>query len=641
MTRTSGRRMWPVSIVAAFLLTAPTVSTAGEARTRQSEQATSEERGQFEQQNQRTEQQAAAFFGPDYILVVTPLYVAGDQERSRMERMVQELDNLPTERDREFYRRALQRRGYQITDAATQGNRAQFGARKNGQDMVLTVRFDEDTGKSTQVSAFPLLITAQEGERPGRSQSARRSGGVRQMVQELESLPTGRSRKFYRRALQQRGYQITDSVADENAIALEVEKNGQPFELSLTFDEETGRSTQVEASPIRQAYASRPAQLDPAWREARTSRERRQRGMEQQARRGQEERRGGVAQQGRRGRSSQIVQELEALPVGRSKQFYRQALQKRGYQNIQTTLNTEDTLHLEAEKNGQPVTLAVSFDQETGQSTEVAAAVTGRGERSSRGEMTSSVHGKGKAMRGEAAQRMRYPQRFSDRDQLRAARLVKELEGLPVGEHKRFYRQTLQQHGYEITDTTTWNDHVKFEVEKNGQPLALTVYFDDRTGESSQIEAAPLWWDTAQKQTPRKERFRDAEQRGKFDQAGAGEMIQEIEALPVGRERRFYLKTLAQRGYRIPATYIDTENQLQLEAVKDGQRAVVTVKFDDTTGRSTDVYAAPLGQRGSDTSRMSRSLQHSSGFPRDGETGRSAERPGRQTRAEWQAQDDY
>ena len=40
--------------------------------------------------------------------------------------------------------------------------------------------------------------------------------------------------------------------------------------------------------------------------------------------------------------------------------------------------------------------------------------------------------------------------RFSDRDQLRAARLVAELAALPVGRTRPFYRSALQDQGYQV-----------------------------------------------------------------------------------------------------------------------------------------------------------------------------------------------
>ncbi|MEW6300380.1 MAG: hypothetical protein AB1671_22025 [Thermodesulfobacteriota bacterium] len=212
---------------------------------------------------------AASLDDRDYILVITPLYVASDQERTRMEQMVQELEQLPVGRNREFYRRALERRGYQIIDTARKDDRVQFHATKDGQDILLMARFGEENGQSEQVSAFPLLVTAQgqreqEGMSSQRSRTARQSnvkqGNVKQMEQELESLPVGRDRQFYRQALRERGYRITDVITEGNQVRFEVEKNGQPMAVVVNFADETAQeSSAVYAFPAgqRQARVSR------------------------------------------------------------------------------------------------------------------------------------------------------------------------------------------------------------------------------------------------------------------------------------------------------------------------------------------------------------------------------------------------
>ncbi len=145
----------------------------------------------------------------------------------------------------------------------------QFHATKDGQDILLMARFGEENGQSEQVSAFPLLVTAQgqreqEGMSSQRSRTARQSnvkqGNVKQMEQELESLPVGRDRQFYRQALRERGYRITDVITEGNQVRFEVEKNGQPMAVVVNFADETAQeSSAVYAFPAgqRQARVSR------------------------------------------------------------------------------------------------------------------------------------------------------------------------------------------------------------------------------------------------------------------------------------------------------------------------------------------------------------------------------------------------
>jgi hypothetical protein len=263
--------------------------------------------------------------------------------------------------------------------------------------------------------------------------SDRDQARMRHLVTELEALPVGRDREFYRRALEQRGYRIIETDTIGNRVQFEAVKDGQGVALNVALDQESDESTQVKAAPL--------------WWEVSRSRLAR---SEERPR--LSEREHGPSQR-------HMVKELEELPVDRDRQFYRQALRQRGYQNIETTLDTEDTLHLEAEKDDQPVTLAVSFDEQTGKSTEVAAAASGQTERTAKGEEAPTSRGQGR--------------RFSDPDQPRAVRLIRELKALPVGRDKQFYHQALRRRGYEVPATHLDTDNqLQLEAVKDGQRLS-------------------------------------------------------------------------------------------------------------------------------------------------------------------------
>ncbi|MGH7966096.1 MAG: hypothetical protein ACRERD_30465, partial [Candidatus Binatia bacterium] len=213
---------------------------------------------------------------------------------------------------------------------------------------------------------------------------------------------------------------------------------------------------------------------------------------------------------------------------------------------------------------------------------------------------------------------------LGDRDRKRIHKMVHQLESLPIWRSRRFYRLALQQRGYQITGIDTRGDRVQFEAVKNGRGVtvgvALNVDFDEDTGRSTDVNAVPLWWEPAQTRSERGTGMSEVQQvsrngrdwmledeSARDDMRASGrrfsdrervrveQMIEELASLPVGQGRQFYRRALRERGYEIPAVYINTENQLQFEAVKNGRRAVVTVNFfDDETGQSTAVYASPL-----------------------------------------------
>lgn len=196
-------------------------------------------------------EQMASLDDPDYVMVITPVYVATAQDRTKMGRMVQELENLPVGKDRQFYRRTLERQGYQIKDSATKGNRTQLSVKKDDMNALLNVRFDDETGESTQISAFPLLVNVAQSptQQVEKSPQSRGAGRMVRMVRELESLPVGHGKQFYRNALQQRGYQITDTTTSEDKVQFEVEKKGQRVAVDVMFDDQ-GKSTDIAANRL-------------------------------------------------------------------------------------------------------------------------------------------------------------------------------------------------------------------------------------------------------------------------------------------------------------------------------------------------------------------------------------------------------
>jgi hypothetical protein len=82
---------------------------------------------------------------------------------------------LPVGHTWPFYRSALQDRGYQVGEARPGGpEELTLEAGKDGQALMLLVRFDAETGKSLGVSASPLWRDAPDG---GREQLAGVVGG--------------------------------------------------------------------------------------------------------------------------------------------------------------------------------------------------------------------------------------------------------------------------------------------------------------------------------------------------------------------------------------------------------------------------------------------------------------------------------
>jgi len=184
---------------------------------------------------------------PNYVLVITPILIETGETRSGMEEMIRDLEALPVGKSRQFYRSTLQDRGYRIFDAASKGNRTQFGVEKDGQRALLSLWFDQDGSNSTQVTAFPLLLNIAPRPSSPTADIARRPDAAGHMVHELHSLPVGQDSRFYRQALHDHGYRVTKTRMEANHAYFEAEKNGQEVFLNVKLDEHTGKSTNVEA----------------------------------------------------------------------------------------------------------------------------------------------------------------------------------------------------------------------------------------------------------------------------------------------------------------------------------------------------------------------------------------------------------
>jgi hypothetical protein len=77
------------------------------------------------------------------------------------------------------------------------------------------------------------------------------------------------------------------------------------------------------------------------------------------------------------------------------------------------------------------------------------------------------------------------------------------------------------------------------------------------------------------------------------DRTQTAQMVEELKALPIGQDKGFYQNELKTRGYEITRVNTDSQEELELEAVKKGQSIAVNIDFDET-GKSTTIGASTL-----------------------------------------------
>jgi len=214
------------------------------------------------------------------------------------------------------------------------------------------------------------------------------------------------------------------------------------------------------------------------------------------------------------------------------------------------------------------------------------------------------------------------------------AQLQKEL--VP-GMAPETYRQKLEQLGYKVTATNYNNpDYLEYEVVKGDQSWEVQIDVDDEARKATEIDIAHNVWQTdATRAAIREEQQRMARtsttgigvatgmgtaaatnasetrrtmtmrnnQYSDRDRADTNELIRELEALPIGHDKEFYKNTLRQRGYEISRVNKDEADELELEAVKDGNSVQMEVEFDQNSGRSTEIDADTLWAESESTTR--------------------------------------
>jgi hypothetical protein len=210
-------------------------------------------------------------------------------------------------------------------------------------------------------------------------------------------------------------------------------------------------------------------------------------------------------------KESKQERRLEAqLPLGETRDFYRGLLTGLGYTIIAMNTAAPDAVEYEVRKQGQTTLVQIEMNQKTGKAIEVAVIgslpqlLASEQEAGSSERMTPFFNAAAPLAQavmastrreGDADSVVARGSRFSDRDQLRAARLVAELDTLPVGRARPFYHSALQGRGYQVGEARSGGagQELALEAGKDGQALVLLVRFDAETGKSLGVSASPLW----------------------------------------------------------------------------------------------------------------------------------------------------
>jgi len=164
---------------------------------------------------------------------------------------------------------------------------------------------------------------------------------------------------------------------------------------------------------------------------------------------------------------------------------YRKKIEGLGYKITSTNYNNEDYLEYELVKGDMTWEVQIDVDDKTHKATEVKTVTNVW-----KTDATEQALGRDVV----ASDKPMYRNPYSERDRVSVSRLIKEVEALPVGKDKQFYKDALAKNGYEVTRINTDDKELlSLEAVKGANSVELNVAFNDKTGKSTSIDADSMW----------------------------------------------------------------------------------------------------------------------------------------------------
>jgi uncharacterized protein YmfQ (DUF2313 family) len=221
---------------------------------------------------------AAAIIAPAPLLAADRAPEKSDADRSRysdreMQKGYEDEEKkleqaLKPGQDKNFYRRELEKMGYQITSVNyDKPDYLEYEIVKGNNSYEVQIDFDKDSAKATKVDVAPNLWrtdatkAALRGKKseypkgttanPERYSDRDRRKAYNSEEEKLEkTLKTGETKDFYRKQLEEMGYKITSVNADRpDYVEYEIVKGNDTYEVQIDFDKNSGKATKVDVAP--------------------------------------------------------------------------------------------------------------------------------------------------------------------------------------------------------------------------------------------------------------------------------------------------------------------------------------------------------------------------------------------------------
>jgi uncharacterized protein YmfQ (DUF2313 family) len=187
---------------------------------------------------------------------------AGKDEKQRLEQA------LKTGEEKDFYRRELEKMGWQITSVNyDKPDYLEYEIVKGDQSYEVQIDLDKNSHKATKVDVafnawktdatkqalksgkkveYPKKTTAN----PQRFSERERMKSAKNDEEKLEQvLKTGEEKSFYRRELEKMGWKITSVNYDKpDYVEYEIVKNDKSYEVQIDFDKNSHKATKVDVT---------------------------------------------------------------------------------------------------------------------------------------------------------------------------------------------------------------------------------------------------------------------------------------------------------------------------------------------------------------------------------------------------------
>lgn len=188
------------------------------------------------------------------------------------------------------------------------------------------------------------------------------------------------------------------------------------------------------------------------------------------------------------------------MAKGEESGFYSSKIHDLGYEITATNYNDEDYLEYEIVKGEKTYEVQIDIDEASKKATEIEIDPN-----MWQTEATERMlaRNSGEAKDGSAAY---YGYRYSDRDRSRIEQLVKDLESLPTGKDREFYKTELKNRGYEITKVNEdTKETLELEAVKDARSVSFEASFDEETGQSTEVDVSGLWWESEETERVREQ----------------------------------------------------------------------------------------------------------------------------------------